>query len=88
MENKPQTDPNAPPPSAPTLEDACNRWRAALLDIEHYVRALVTEKKVSGEPAAQAMLSVRHLEDARMRLGKVIQHSSGGGVSIFDKKSE
>jgi hypothetical protein len=76
-------DPNALPPSAPTLEDACNRWRAALLDIEHYVRAMVTEKKIAGEPAAQAMLSVRHLEDARMRLGKVIQHSSG--VSIFDK---
>ena len=85
MEDRPQMDPNAVPPSAPTLEDACNRWRAALLDIEHYVRAMVTEKKVSGEPAAQAMLSVRHLEDARMRLGKVIQHSSGGGVSIFDK---
>jgi hypothetical protein len=72
------------PPTAPTLEDVCNRWRKDLLDTEHYVRALVTEKKVAGEAAAQAMLAVRHLEDARMRLGKVIQHSSGGGVSIFD----
>ena len=35
-----------------------------------------------GASGVQAMLSVRHLEDARMRLGKVIQHSSGGGVSI------
>ena len=88
MENEPQMDPNAIPPSAPTLEDACNRWRAALLGIEHYVRALVTEKKIQGEPAAQAMLSVRHLEDARMRLGKVIHHRAGGGVSCFDKKAE
>ncbi len=72
------------PPMAPTLEDACNRWRAQALDIEHYVRALVTEKKVSGEAAAQAMLAVRHFEDARMRLGKVIQHTAGGGVSCWD----
>lgn len=77
-------DPSVIPPSAPTLEDACNRWRAELLDREHYVRALVTEKKVTGEAAAQAMLAVRHLEDARMRLGKVIQYGSGGGVSCYD----
>jgi hypothetical protein len=68
-----------------TPEGTCNKWRKELLDIEHYVRALVTEKKVTGEAAAQAMLSVRHLEDARMRLGKVIQWSSGGGVSAYDK---
>jgi hypothetical protein len=73
------------PPTAPTLEDVCNRWRKELLDTEHYVRGLVTQAKVSGEAAAQAMLAVRHLEDARMRLGKVIQHTSGGGVSRFDK---
>lgn len=72
-------------PGNPTLDDACNRWRKELLDTEHYVRALVTEKKVSGEAAAQAMLAVRHLEDARMRLGKVIQHSSGGGKSVYDR---
>jgi len=72
------------PPTAPTLEGACNRWRAELLNTEHYVRALVSEKKVNGEAAAQAMLAVRHLEDARMRLGKVIQHTAGGGVSCWD----
>ena len=83
MEDRPQMAPNKTP-MAPTLEGACNNWRAELLNVEHYVRALVTEKKVSGEAAAQAMLSVRHLEDARMRLGKVIQYS-GDGVSCFDK---
>jgi hypothetical protein len=83
-ETAPMCDPNVIPPSAPTLEDTCNRFRAQCLDVEHYVRALVTQKKVDGEAAAQAMLAVRHLEDARMRLGKVIQHAVGGGVSCFD----
>ena len=32
----------------------------------------------------QIMLAVRHLEDARMRLGKVCQYA-GDGVSILDK---
>jgi hypothetical protein len=30
------------------------------------------------------MLAIRHLEDARMRLGKAMQHT-GSGVSIYDK---
>lgn len=58
--------------------------RAEALSIELRTRALVAEKKVSGETAAQAMLAVRHFEDARMRLGKVIQHTAGGGVSCWD----
>lgn len=84
MDHKDQPEMSITPPTEPTLEGACNRWRAELLNTEHYVRALVTEKKVTGEAAAQAMLAVRHLEDARMRLGKVIQHTAGGGVSCWD----
>lgn len=38
-----------------------------------------------GEMIANTMLAYRHLEDARMRLGKVIQ-AYDGGVSIYDKK--
>lgn len=38
-----------------------------------------------GEALANVMLAYRHLEDARMRLGKVIQ-ALEGGVSVFDKK--
>lgn len=38
-----------------------------------------------GECIAQAMLALRHIEDARMRLGKVIQYADGG-VSIYDKQ--
>lgn len=37
------------------------------------------------EAGAQAMLAVRHLEDARMRLGKVLQYLRDG-VSSYDKE--
>ncbi len=67
-----------------TLESACNQERASLLAIEQRVRAWVADKAVTGEAAAQAMLAVRHLEDARMRLGKVIQYTAGNGVSCWD----
>jgi hypothetical protein len=39
------------------------------------------------EVQANIMLAYRHLEDARMRLGKVIQHL-GDGVSVYDKAPE
>lgn len=84
--DQPMSDPSNVPPTAPTLENCCNNLRAQALNLEHVARALVTEKKVSGEAAAQAMLAVRHLEDARMRLGKVIQHTAGGGVSCWDSE--
>lgn len=38
----------------------------------------------AGEVVANLTLSIRHLEDARMRLGKVLQ-AMEGGVSIYDK---
>jgi hypothetical protein len=66
------------------LEDACNSFRADLLDTEKVVRSMVSNRHLSGEAAAQAMLAVRHLEDARMRLGKVIQYTAGNGVSCWD----
>jgi hypothetical protein len=37
-----------------------------------------------GEMKANIMLAYRHLEDARMRIGKVLQ-AAGDGVSILDK---
>lgn len=37
------------------------------------------------EMMANIMLAYRHLEDARMRLGKVMQHADGG-VSVYDKR--
>lgn len=37
-----------------------------------------------GEVIANLMLAYRHLEDASMRLGKVLQ-ARDGGVSVYDK---
>lgn len=39
-----------------------------------------------GEMLANIMLTYRHLEDARMRLGKVVQ-AYEGGTSVFDKEA-
>jgi len=41
----------------------------------------------TNEMFANTMLAFRHLEDARMRLGKVIQ-AYQGGVSCYDSKPE
>jgi hypothetical protein len=38
------------------------------------------------EVNANLMLAVRHLEDARMRIGKVIQWGVQDGVSKFDDR--
>lgn len=38
----------------------------------------------AGEVIANVTLSLRHLEDAAMRLGKVIQ-AYDGGISVYDK---
>ena len=41
-------------------------------------------KNNAGEQIANAILAYRHLEDATMRLGKVIQ-ANDGGKSIYNK---
>ncbi len=70
-----------------TLEELCNDIRGALKEIEMKVRALAKSNDLNAEQTfegqrseqqAQAMLAVRHLEDARMRLGKVIQYNGNG----------
>jgi hypothetical protein len=66
------------------VSGACNAFRGSLLACEKTVRMMVFAGVVRGEAAEQAMLAVRHLEDARMRLGKVIQYTEGGGVSCWD----
>lgn len=70
-----------------TLKSVCDGYRSALKTIEDAARSIATRcfGEKQAEAGAQAMLAVRHIEDARMRLGKVIQHTDGGGVSIYDK---
>ncbi len=81
MDNATQNE-SAPPVSQ--FEATMNERRASALVLEKDLRAVVANGHVKGEAAAQAMLAVRHLEDARMRMGKVIQYAVGGGVSCWD----
>lgn len=75
------------------LKQAINDARGAtqnLADVVKHIErhpALATLAKPGedmGEAIANLRLAYRHLEDARMRLGKSIQ-AMEGGVSIFDK---
>jgi len=51
---------------------------AAVLEIKN--------SELNGEAAANIMLAYRHLEDASMRLGKVIQ-ALDGGISVYDRRA-
>ncbi len=71
----------------------CDNLRKDLLCISKRVRQLLEHSDLTGlqkyrgqysEMKANIMLSYRHLEDARMRIGKVLQ-AAGDGVSILDK---
>ena len=71
---------------------ACTMLRSSCRDTERAVRDLTP--CVSDLPAdvqfqevnANLMLAIRHLEDARMRLGKAIQYGCEGGDSKYDQK--
>lgn len=86
----------AGPPKARTLEDECNDVRAQAKQLEKDCRLLKHKIEASrrgqedafpgqtSEMLGQITLAFRHLEDARMRIGKVIQYS-GDGISVYDK---
>ena len=68
------------------------RLRADLLEVEGKVRAFADSLKAEGgelynpgETIAQCMLALRHVEDSRMRIGKVAQWARDG-VSALDRK--
>ena len=76
-----------------TIKDTCNNCRSAVKAIEVTVRSMLTYSDFSEDQSyvnqhpemkANIMLAVRHLEDARMRLGKVLQ-AQDGGISVYDK---
>lgn len=87
-------------PIEDALKPECDSIRADLLAIEKRCRALVLAAEEAWSeacgpedpPAAgsidemhdSGILAVRHIEDARMRVGKVLQYSRDG-VSIYDK---
>ena len=76
-----------------SVNDLCTRVREKLRDLEKQVRGMKEHSDFKSEPTypgqhgemiAQSMLAVRALEEARMRLGKVLQYA-GDGTSIYDK---
>lgn len=84
--------PETPIPSM-SIVRLSNDFRDRLRTMEIEMRQLLQHPMFTGEQTypgqhgeikAQAMLAVRHIEDARMRLGKVCQYA-GDGVSIYDK---
>lgn len=76
----------------PDMEQKCENVRQQIAVMADIVRDLMTEPELndmpeggdSGEARANIMLAYRHLEDARMRVGKVMQQLQGG-VSKYDK---
>ena len=82
-------------------EFACHKIRKSLKSSEQRVRRMLKDGRFyfsdagnaptesyegqHDEMKAQIMRAVRALEDARMRLGKVLQYA-GDGVSVYDKK--
>lgn len=74
------------------FDDLCTRNRQIIRDVGSVTKALMdhpafhafSENGDRGEMKANIMLAYRHLEDARMRLGKAIQ-AHDGGTSVYEK---
>lgn len=70
----------------------CKEFRQKLDAEEKHLKSQIEITKSSdvpegadkGEMIANLMLAYRHLEDARMRMGKAIQ-AHEGGESVYDK---
>jgi hypothetical protein len=91
-------EPSRPPvpptvdPRAVSLYEEANAARAGIKETARTVNRLRLDAvqltaagaAVDSEAIANAMLAYRHLEDASMRLGKVLQ-ALDGGVSVYDK---
>ena len=78
-------------PVTPGIEPSSAAIRRGVLYIADEVKALMKHPTFDGEESSQGqhsemraniMLAYRHLEDARMRIGKVIQ-AHGGGKSVY-----
>lgn len=78
---------------AATIEEWCDGLREKIKALGDETHLLLAFPVFSGEEGyngqhsemkANIMLAYRHLEDARMRIGKILQ-AAGDGVSILDK---
>jgi hypothetical protein len=79
------------------FEKKCNDLRECVKALAEDTRDLMTFPDFTddslegypgqyGEMKANIMLAYRHMEDARMRVGKILQ-AAGDGVSILDKEN-
>lgn len=84
---------NCEPTRQMTFEERCGDLRGRIKDECERVLELKSNDGFSepedyagqhAEMLANIMLAYRHLEDARMRIGKILQ-AAGDGVSILDK---
>jgi hypothetical protein len=66
------------------VKDNCEYLRRALKGMEEEIRKVVSDVRDHAEMFDHAKLALRHIEDVRMRLGKVMQYHDDG-VSIYDK---
>ena len=66
--------------------DVANEARVQIKAVAEAVLAMRDGMIAPSEAIANIMLAYRHLEDASMRLGKVIQ-ALDGGVSVYDKRT-
>lgn len=78
------------------LKEMCDGLRVEIKQTADKVHALLSHSEFNtieeypgqgSEMKANIMLTYRHLEDARMRVGKILQ-AAGDGVSILDKPRE
>lgn len=68
------------------LRRSIEKEKSKLMDFINHLKSAerkVRENEDVGEQIANAMLAYRHLEDAKMRVGKVIQATVG--ASIYDQ---
>jgi hypothetical protein len=93
----PEVNPNEGQTEAISIDDSfkkdCHIVRNQLEGLKGFIKTMqnhdiffnIHPPQLESEMKANLMLSYRHLEDARMRIGKVLQ-AEDGGVSILDKK--
>ncbi len=79
-----------------SLKEICDGFRDEIKGTAVRVKSLLDHSDMEaeneypgqrGEMKANVMLTYRHLEDARMRIGKILQ-AAGDGVSILDKPQQ
>lgn len=97
IESEPDdTEREQPRTVAEKFTGRCDAAREGIKNMSHTIRHL-REHPIFGalekypdqhaEMKANIMLAYRHLEDARMRVGKILQ-AAGDGVSILDKSPQ